>query len=70
MQTHDRHAGDALAGTGFADNAEGLAPIEREAQAVDRLDQPVVGREVHLKINNLQERLFVKLAGVPGDKIA
>jgi hypothetical protein len=70
MQTHDRQAGDALAGTGFADNAEGLAPIEREAQAVDRLDQPVVGREVHLKINNLQERLFVKLAGVPGDKIA
>ena len=70
VQAHDRQAGDALAGPGLADNAEGPATIESEAQAVDRLHQPVVGREVHPKINDLQERLLVELAGMPDDQIA
>ena len=58
VQAHDRQAGDALARTGLAHNAEGPATVQCETQPVDRLHQPVVGREVHPKINDLQERLL------------
>ena len=69
MQAHDRQTGDALARTGLADNAEGPATIQCETQPVDRLHQPVVGREVHLKINDLQERLLVGLPRMPDDQV-
>ena len=69
VQAHDRQAGDALARPGLAHNAEGPAAVEGEAQPVDRLHQPVVGREVHAKINDLQERLLVGLARMPDDQI-
>ena len=46
VQAHDRQAGDALAAAGLADDAERLALLDREADAVDRLDDAVVGAEV------------------------
>src|SRR6188472_325118 len=69
MQAHDRQAGDALARSRLAHNAKGSAAIEGEAQPVDRLHQPVVGREVHMKINNLQKWLFVALPRMPDDQV-
>ena len=36
---------DALAGAGFADDAEHLALVEREADAVDRAHHPALARE-------------------------
>jgi hypothetical protein len=44
-QPHDRQAGHALAGAGLAHDAEGLAPVEGEVDAVHRLDDAVVGAE-------------------------
>jgi hypothetical protein len=53
VQAMPCQVGDALAGPGFAHDTERPAPIEGEAQAIDRLHQPVAGREVHAKINYL-----------------
>jgi hypothetical protein len=55
VQAHDGQARHALAGAGLADDAQGAAPLEREAQAVDRPHQAVVGREVHLQVVDLEE---------------
>jgi hypothetical protein len=57
VQAHDRQAGHTLAGAGLADDAERLAALQGEAQPVDGLHQAVVGREVHLQVVDLQERL-------------
>ena len=46
-------AGHALARPGLAHDAEGPATVEGKAQPIDRLDQPVVGWEVHAKIQDL-----------------
>src|SRR5512133_3181212 len=53
MQTHDCQAGYALPRPRLAHNAKSLAAVEGETQPVYRLHQPVVGREVHVKINYL-----------------
>ena len=45
QQTHQGEHGLALAGAGFADDAEGLAGFHREADAVDRIDNTVEGVE-------------------------
>ena len=49
-QTEDAHGRDALAGAGFADDAEDLTGIERIAHAVDGLDGAALGREESLQI--------------------
>lgn len=49
-QAENAHGRDALAGTGFADNAEDLACVKRIADAVDRLDRAALGREESLQI--------------------
>ena len=46
QDAHDGLAGDALAGAGFAHDAEGLALLEVEGHVPHRLDQPVVRLEV------------------------
>ena len=49
-QTENAHGRDALAGTGFADDAEHLARVKRIADAVDRLDRAALGCEESLQI--------------------
>ena len=55
VQAHDRHAGHALAGAGLADDAEGLAALDVEREAVDGLDDAVLGREVHPQVAYVEE---------------
>ena len=49
-QTEDAHGRDALAGAGFADDAEDLTGVERIAHAVDGLDGAALGREESLQV--------------------
>ena len=46
VQAHDAQAGDALPGTRLADDTQGAAPLEAERDAVHRLHQAILGREV------------------------
>ena len=56
-QPHDRHHRDALAGARLADDAQHLALRDREADAVDRADDAVLGAERDLEILDLEQRL-------------
>jgi hypothetical protein len=56
VQPEDPEAGHALAGAGLTDDTERLAPLNRERQAIDSLDQPVVGREVDVQVLDVDER--------------
>ena len=56
VQAEDGLARHRLARARLADDAEDLATIEVERQAVDRLDQTVPGGEVHAQIAHGQER--------------
>src|SRR5690606_29504086 len=51
----DRHGRDALAAAGFADDAEGLALIQGEADAVDRLDRAPAGEKMRPEIADIQK---------------
>ena len=66
-RAHDaerRVAGGRLAAAAFADQREGLAGLDREAHAVDRLhgagrppEHAAADREVHLQVGDLEQRL-------------
>ncbi len=53
-EPHDRECGDALAAAGLADEAEGLALFDVIRDAVDRVDDAVLGEELRLEIADLQ----------------
>src|SRR6185437_1484031 len=55
VQAHDRQAGDALPAARLADDAERLALLDREADPVDGLDDPVVRPEVGLQILDVEK---------------
>src|SRR4029450_5465469 len=55
-ETHHREERDALAGSGLAHHAKGLARQQRERHAVDGFHQSVVGREVDGEVLDLEER--------------
>ena len=55
-QPEERHSRHALPGAGLADDAEHLAALELEVDAVDRSDDPVFGRESDLEALDLQQR--------------
>ncbi|MNL36441.1 hypothetical protein D3C87_1585220 [compost metagenome] len=55
-QPHDRQGSDALAATGFAYDAEDLALLDLEVNAVDGLDDAFLGGEVGLQPGNLEQR--------------
>jgi hypothetical protein len=59
VQAQDAQAGHALAGAGFADDAQRLAALQTERDPVDRPDQAVFGREVHPQVPYVQERPLV-----------
>ena len=57
QQPQDRQRGDALAAAGFADDAERLAGIDREADAVDGARDAVLGEEMRLEPVDGEDRL-------------
>src|SRR5207249_3208481 len=63
VQAHDRQAGDALARARLADDAERLALLDRERDAVDGADDPVVGLEVRLEVADFEEAHARRILG-------
>ena len=57
VQAHDAHAGDALPRARLADDAQRAAAFQAERDAVHRLDQAVVGREVDAQVLDLEQGL-------------
>ena len=56
-QPHDRHRGHALARAGLADDAEHLAALELERDAVDGVNDAVLGRELDAEVLDLEQPL-------------
>src|SRR5262249_61494552 len=54
-ELQDRHRRDRLAATGFADQAQRLAAVDREIDAVDGAHDPVVGGEMRAQAADLQQ---------------
>ena len=54
QEAHEGQRGHALAAARFADEREGLAAANGQREAVERLDQALVGVERHLEVVNLQ----------------
>ena len=66
VEAQDRPAGRGLAAAGFADQSQGLAPADVEADAVDRLDDSdlaaddaLVDGEMHAQVLDAQQHLGV-----------
>ena len=57
QQPEDAHRRRRLAGAGLADDGDGLAPVDGEADAVDGADDAVVGDQLDLEVADLQQRL-------------
>jgi hypothetical protein len=56
-EPQDRHRGDALPAPRFADDAEGFAGCDVEADPPDGLDLAVVGEEVRAEVAYLEDRI-------------
>ena len=57
VQAQDRQVGDGLPGAGLAHDAQGLAALDVEGEAVDRLDDAVLGGELHPQVTDREEAL-------------
>ena len=55
-QAHDRERGHGLPAAGLADDAERLAALDREADAVDRAHDALAGEEVRPQVVDLEQR--------------
>ncbi len=55
-QPHHRLRGDALAGSGFADDAEHLAAGDGERETADRLEETVGRPERHAEVADVEQR--------------
>src|SRR5208282_5355132 len=56
VQSHDAHAGDALAGTRLPHDAQRAAAFQDERDSVHGPDQAVVGLEVDPQVADVQQR--------------
>ena len=56
-KAHDGHGRHGLTRTGLANDAERLAAVERIAHAVYRVNDAVLGVEVHLEVVHLKQML-------------
>ena len=56
-EPEERHRGDALARAGLADDPQHLAALQLEADAVDGLDDSVLGGELDLQVLDLDQAL-------------
>lgn len=65
----DRAAGDALARTGFADDADRLAAWDGKGDAVDRLDRARTTEEMGPEINDLDQRVTIPVPAAGCGKI-
>ena len=63
QQAHDRAGEHRLARARLADDAERLAPLERERHAVDRAHEAAVGLEVRLDVVDLEQRTVERRGG-------
>src|SRR4030095_11971170 len=66
VQAHDRQAGDSLPAARLADDAERLALLDREADPVDGLDDPVVRPEVRLQFLDVEKGHAIRVRMTPG----
>ncbi len=66
-EAEDRHRRDGLARARLADDGQRLALVDVPAHAVDRLDDPGRGVEVHAQVAHLQHALGGGHAGVGED---
>ena len=57
LQPHDAHRGHRLAAAGLADDAERLAGVQLERDAVDRFDGALFGREHRVQVLDLEQGL-------------
>ena len=55
QQPQDAHRRRRLAGAGLADDGDGLAPVDGEADAVDGADDAAVGDQLDLEVADLQQ---------------
>src|SRR6185295_11684158 len=61
-QADHRHAGDRLAGAGFAHHAEHLARRNGEGDVIDRGQVSAPGRKLHLEVIDLENHLSLGLS--------
>jgi len=59
-EAHDGHGRHGLTRTRLAYHAEGLAAVERIGNAVNRMDDTVLGMEVHLKVIDFEKMLALR----------
>src|SRR3954447_21951748 len=60
-QLQHRHGGHGLARARLADDAKGLATIDRDVDAVDRLNLAVVAVEIGLQSLDLEQRSYARV---------
>ena len=63
-QLHDGQCHGGLARAGFADQADGLAGIDFERHAVDRLNLAALGHVVNVQVFNLKELFILVFHGI------
>jgi len=56
QQAHQRERGDGFAASGFADEAQGLAALQRETNAANRLREPAAGVEPDTEVFHFDQR--------------
>jgi len=63
QQAHQRQRGQALAAAGFADQAQGLAAVQRERDAAQRLRRAARGGQGHTQVVQREQRRGGRGAG-------
>jgi hypothetical protein len=66
QETHERQHGDALARSRLADDADQLALVQGQVDAVDRPERPARGRELDGQVVDLEQRHRVSSASAWG----
>jgi len=69
-EAEERHRGHALAGARLAHDPEHAAAVELEVDAVDRLDDAVLGRERDAKPLDLEQALGHQVGRIRGSRNA
>ena len=69
-QPHQRHRGHALAGARLADDAEHLAALELQRDAVDGADDPVLGCELDTEVVDLEQGFSHQVSRILGSRYA
>ncbi len=65
QQSHDRARQHRLARTRLTDDADGLAPLQRERDAIDRAHKSALGLEERLYFGDVEQRTIERCVGEP-----